>query len=83
MSRMKWVICVYDTSDGPHASHKLTVGKIYEVIEYHNYSKGSESLDLVFIRVKADTGEEFNFKDFHFKDVTLEIERDNKINKLL
>lgn len=83
MSRMKWVECIYDTSDGPHSKHQLTVGKIYQVIEYHNYTKGDVSLDLVFIRVESDAGEEFNFKEFHFKDVTLEIERDNKLNKLL
>jgi hypothetical protein len=73
---MKSVICVYDGMDGQH-SVRLTIGKIYEVIQMI-------SQDIVFI--KDDVGDEATYvmisgDKVWFEDTTPYI-REDKLNEL-
>lgn len=73
---MKNVICVYDGMDGQYST-RLTIGKIYEVLEM-------VSNDQIFI--KDDIGDEVNYlmisgDQVWFKDATPYI-REDKLNEL-
>lgn len=73
---MKSVICVYDGMDGEFST-RLTIGKIYEVLEM-------PSCDIIFI--KDDVGDQANYvmisdTKVWFEDATPYIREEN-LNKL-
>lgn len=77
---MKWAKCIYNTiylQNHNVQSNRLTVGKIYEVLEY-NYSKYNES--IIVINDKHERSLYYTIG--WFEDATSEV-RDNKLNKIL
>ncbi len=73
---MKSVMCVYDGMDGKH-SNRLTIGKIYEVLEMPSH-------DIIFI--KDDIGDEVSYvmvsgEHVWFKDATA-YTREEKLKEL-
>lgn len=72
---MKWVKCVMDGSDGSYKN--ITIGKIYEVVEYNKFG---------VIRVINDANEDRGVFSADFEDVTAEVmanKRNNKIDDIL
>jgi hypothetical protein len=78
---MKWVRCI------KKEGYQLSEGKLYKVIDFH----GSVSVNgygtfdsglIVKINDNYDNDSYFVMKN-QFEDVSLEVERDKKLNKLL
>lgn len=70
---MKWVRCI--KKDG----YRLSEGKVYKVLEsYTDFSAG------LFIKINDNYDDDtyFTMRDI-FEDVTLEVERERKLNKIL
>ena len=69
---MKWVRCIKKQS-------YISEGKVYKVLEFYNtFSTGL----VVKINDNYDNDTYFVMR-YLFEDVTLEVERDKKLNKLL
>lgn len=77
---MKYVICRYN---GNSKGIRLTVGKLYEVLEYFNSINYGTT-----ILIKDNSGDEMNYSMIGdnniawFEDATAEI-REEKLNKIL
>jgi hypothetical protein len=70
---MKWVRCIKE--DG----YRLSEGKVYKVIDFYRYNRVS---NVVIINDNHDNESHYVVMD-HFEDVTLEVERERKLNKIL
>lgn len=80
---MKYVKCVYDGGGGI----RLTIGKIYEVLEFQQSEFEQYKFNSPIIEIKDNTGDIVSYSMYNdtnqwFIDATPEI-RDQKINSIL
>lgn len=91
---MKWVRCLYDSDhlvikdkDNKIIKTTITIGKIYEVVEYliengEEYVKITNNSGNIVLYAITAGKDEYGYDRIWFEDATAKV-RDNKINQIL